>query len=167
MRFGAARIGATRASTRLALLCCLAGIAGAAWSEDLAAAHACAQLRDNSLRLACYDAAFAATSGAGAAPAPAPPAAARFGDHGQLRQEGKAAASLPKTLDAKVAGVVSLGFGKYRLTLDNGQVWETVQADWALDFKSGDLVTFSRLLLGAYQVSLSGHATSVGVKRIR
>ena len=55
----------------------------------------------------------------------------------------------------------------YRLTMENGQVWETKQADWTLDFKSGDAVTISRMMFDSYQISLTGRGTSVGVKRLQ
>jgi hypothetical protein len=66
-----------------------------------------------------------------------------------------------------VRSVASTAGGMYRLTMDNGQVWETKQADWTLDFKSGDAVTISRMLFDSYQISLAGRGTSVGVKRIQ
>jgi len=101
--------------------------------------------------------------------AQAAPAAAvdRFGDNGQLQPELSAKASLPKKLDLKVVTAAALGQGLYRLTLDNGQIWETRQADWALEFKSGDAVTISRMILNSYQISLAGQGRSVGVKRVQ
>jgi hypothetical protein len=170
------------------MVCVLVGAPGAAGSQDLTAARACAGIADKGARLACYDAVFAPTAAPGAAPniavaavvaappaastaagsataAASAPAAAQFGDNGQLRPQPKA--NLPKKLDLKVQTVAPLGKGLYRLTLENGQVWETRQADWTLDFKSGDTVTISRMLLDAYQISLAGRGRSVGVKRIQ
>ena len=74
---------------------------------------------------------------------------------------------LPKTLTAQVQQVTSLPYGLYQLTLDNGQVWRTTQADTALAFKANDKVTISRGVLGSYYISLAGHATSVSVKRVQ
>lgn len=171
-------------------VCALAvSCAGGAWSQDLTAARACARITGAAARLACYDNAFAAPStsaasstpavssapeprapaarpASGAAPAAAPDIA-QFGDKGQLQPEHKPKDALPKTLTAQVQNAAPLGRGLYRLTLENGQVWETRQADWTLDFKSGDMVTISRMLLDNYQVSLRGQGRSIGVRRIK
>jgi hypothetical protein len=181
----------------VSLFCVMACHAANAWPEDLAAARACVQLTGTAARLACYDAAFAAQPGPPANPAPsaspaasaqpaaststaspaasAPPAAststaspaASFGDNGQLQQQLKAKAKLPKELQFKVQTAVPIGQGLYRLTLENGQIWETRQADWALEFKSGDTVTISRMVFDTYQISLAGRGLSVGVRRIK
>jgi hypothetical protein len=190
-------IGGIRMSMRIwsvSLFCVMAGHAASAWPEDLAAARACVQLAGPAARLACYDAAFAAQPAPPANPAPsAPPAAsappapsaasappapsaavastaspaASFGDNGQLQQQLKAKAKLPKEMQFKVQTVVPTGQGLYRLTLENGQIWETRQADWALQFKSSDTVTISRMVFDTYQISLAGQGLSVGVKRIK
>jgi hypothetical protein len=150
------------------LLCCVAaGRAGSVWSEDLAAARACVGIADTAARLACYDAAFAAKGAPAATPAASGPSEAQFGDDGQLQAQLKAKADLPKKLQLKVRSVVPLGQGLYRLTLENGQIWETRQADWALEFKSGDTVTISRMIFDSYQITPAGQGgRSVGVKRI-
>jgi hypothetical protein len=166
------------------VLCALAvSCAGGAWSQDLTAARACARITGDAARLACYDNAFAASSASATSSAPEPrapaarpapaaaPAAApdiaQFGDKGQLQPEHKPKAALPRTLTAKVQNAAPLGRGLYRLTLENGQTWETRQADWTLDFKSGDMVTISRMLLDNYQLSLGGQGRSIGVRRIK
>jgi hypothetical protein len=167
--------------------------AGGAWSQDLTGARACVRIADKTARLACFDAAFAPAAapsapslpasaqvtGSAPVPASAPAAAstptvttpaqptARFGDNGQLPSDLKAKAGLPKKLDLKVVTAAPFGRGLYRLTLDNGQIWETRQADWALAFKSGDMVTISRMTFGGYQLSLAGQGRSVGVNRIQ
>lgn len=68
--------------------------------------------------------------------------------------------------DHIVQSAKPLGHGLYRLSLDNGQVWDTREADWAMDFKSSDTVTISRMVLGGYQISTSSSARSVAAKRI-
>jgi hypothetical protein len=154
-------------STRLwsmLLFCVAAGRAGSTWSEDQAAARACAGIADSAERLACYDAAFATVH----APATgSDPSAAQFGYDGQMPLQHKPKADLPKKLQFKVQSVAPVGQGRYRLTLDNGQIWETRQADWALEFKSSDTVTISRMVFDTYQISLAGQGRSVGVKRIQ
>jgi hypothetical protein len=151
------------------LFCAVASRAGSTWSEDLAAARACAGITDTAARLACYDAAFAATHAPVTPPAASNPPTAQFGYDGQPPPElqRKARANLPKKLQFKVQSVVPVGQGRYRLTMDNGQIWETRQADWALEFKSNDTVTISRMVFDTYQISLAGQGRSVGVKRIQ
>jgi hypothetical protein len=130
---------------------------GAAGAEDLAAARTCAAIAQADTRLQCYDRAFGV---------PPPPPAARFGDTGQLPAK-VAQDPVPQSLEAKVTAVTSLPEGLYRLTLDNGQVWQTRRADWALQFSASDRVTISRLALGGYQISPAGNARSVSAKRIK
>ena len=143
---------------------------GCAHGQDLKAAQACAPLSDDAARLKCYDAAMGIVKPApGAAmklPAPTPDgprSKANFGDDGQLHAEPKP--TLPKSLTVQVRAVVPLADGLYRLTLDNGQVWDTTQADSALAFRAGDGVTISRGMLGSYRICLEGHSTSVSASR--
>ena len=154
---------ALSAATGLGLVLAL----GCAYGQDLKAAQACTRVADDASRLSCYDAALAVAK---------PPAAqqsdvdrsdvqAKFGDSGQLHHEAKP--ELPKDLTAEVQQVASLPAGRYRLTLDNGQVWRTTQADWALAFKASDTVTISRMVLGGYQISLAGHNATVSATRIK
>ena len=146
---------------------------GCARGQDFKAAQACTRLSDDASRLACYDAALGHNAALGAAKPPAAQQSdvgrsdvqAKFGDNGQLHREAKP--ELPKDLTAEVQQVASLPAGRYRLTLDNGQVWRTTQADWAIAFKANDRVTITRMLLGNYEISLAGHNGSVGATRIK
>lgn len=146
---------------------------GYAHGQDRGCLQACTRLSDDRTRLSCYDAAMGMTKPAtGASGSRASPACAtqtdgqeRFGDDGRLHTEPKAA--LPKNLTMRVLQAMSLPAGLYRLSLDNGQVWDTTQADSALAFQANDVVTISRLLLGGYQMSLAGHTTSVSAVRRR
>jgi tRNA-dihydrouridine synthase len=70
-----------------------------------------------------------------------------------------------KPQSAQVREVMLLPAGLYRLTLDNGQVWDTTEADSALAFKANDAVTISRRVLGGYEIFLAGHNTSVSAAR--
>ena len=140
---------------------------GTALGRDLKPAQACTRLSDDASRLACYDAALGYTkspaaqpSGAGQAAAPA-----KFGDNGQLHPEAKAV--LPKSVTAQVQQVTSLAHGLFQLSLDDGQVWRTTQADSAFEFKADDMVTISRRVLGGYQISLAGRNASVNATRIK
>ena len=141
---------------------------GCAHAQDLKAALACTRLGDDAARLSCYDSAL------GVAKPSAPPqpagvakadAQAKFGDDGRIHPEAKP--NLPKSLTAQVQQVAVLPGGNYQLTLDNGQVWRTTQADSALAFNAGDSVTLSRLLLGGYEISLREHTTSVSAVRMK
>jgi hypothetical protein len=146
---------------------------GCAHGQDVKAAQACTRLSDDVARLSCYDAALRAANPPPAQQSGAPKtdgvpktdAQAKFGDDGRLHAHAKV--DLPKNLTAQVQQVTPLPSGLYRLTLDNGQVWSTVQADSALTFKANDRVTISRLFLGGYEISLTGHTTSVSATRMK
>jgi len=143
-----------------------------AHGQDMQAAQACTRLRDDAARLSCYDAAMRVAKSAAGATKPQsalPPEAvgtdtkASFGDDGRLHTEAKP--SPPKNLAAQVREVTLLPAGLFRLALDNGQVWDTTQADSALVFKTNDSVIISRRLLGGYLISLAGHNASVSATR--
>jgi hypothetical protein len=114
-------------------------VLGCAHGQDPQAAQACTWLDDDAARLSCYDAAMGMVKGAQPHP--------------------------PKNLSAQVREVMLLPAGLYRLTLDNGQVWDTTEADSALAFKANDAVTISRRVLGGYEIFLAGHNTSVSATR--
>jgi hypothetical protein len=140
-----------------------------AHAQDLEAVRACTRLSDNAARLACYDAAVveAKTPSVPKLSAEKPEPQPKFGDNGQLHRDIQSKADLPKSLTGQLSRVASLPHGLYRLTLDIGQIWQTTEADSALEFKAGDMVTISRMVLGGYIISLSAHTTSVGAKRIK
>ena len=73
----------------------------------------------------------------------------------------------PKQLTSTVTQVAPLERGLYRLTLDNGQVWQTTEADWALTFHTHSSITISRMMLGNYLISRTGQGRSVAVKRLQ
>jgi len=91
---------------------------------------------------------------------------AAFGDRGQLPATKRAQTNLPKRMEFHVAKAEPLASGLYRLTMDNGQVWVTREANWALEFKSGDTVTIQRMVLGAFRISHTGEGRDVSVARI-
>jgi hypothetical protein len=127
-------------------------------AEDLNAARRCAANVDATARLACYDAAFAVTP---------PPAAAQFGDNDHLQKQRAPKVEVPKSLELTVKSAQPLSQGLYRLILENGQIWETRQAEWTLAFKASDVVTIWRLPLGGYQISMKGNPHTLGIKRIQ
>ena len=154
-------------------------LAGIATADELSA-RSCTKIADKMERLACYDAALVNTAphsseaSPGAtqttAPAARPPSVAKapqaaFGDTGSLKGSQKPV--LPKQLTATVLDAVPLGQGLYRLTLDNGQIWQTTQADWALDFDTRNSVTISRMTFGNYLIAHTGQGRTVSAKRIQ
>jgi hypothetical protein len=181
----------TGLAAMLALL--LVAPLGSATARDAGATPgdfgACAGVDDPAARLACYDVAAGRTivapgqesAASPAAPAPQaaapsatagpPPAVAassaeeKFGDTGQLRVDAEARRQIPSKLESRVKRVVNLPNGRYLLTLDNEQVWQTTDANWAVDFKPQDAITISRLPLGGYQIAHVHENRTLGVKR--
>jgi hypothetical protein len=167
------------------LLAPLGGANAAEPAAPPADLSACAGVSDSTARLACYDAASGRATTSASPPSAstksspssstegpprvssASPADARFGDNGQLRGEAEARRSVPSELKAYVKRVASLPNGRYLLTLDNDQVWQTTEADWAVEFNAEDAVTISRLPMGGYQIALSGENRTLGVKRAK
>ena len=169
-------------------------LAGIATADELSA-RSCTSIADKMARLACYDAALRREYGAGstsrdircftgraanrtrranrargairggACTSVAKTPEEAFGDTGNLKGTQKPV--LPKRLTAMVVKAVPLGQGLYRLTLDNGQIWQTTQADWAVDFDSRNSVTISRMAFGNYLISRTGQNRTVSVKRIQ
>ena len=144
-------------------------LAGVATADEMSA-RSCTGIADRMARLACYDAAFGVPGVPQSAQGAPPPAVAKapedsFGDTGNLRGSQKPVS--PKRLTATVLNVVPLGQGLYRLTLDNGQNWQTTQADGALDFHPSSRVTISRMTFGNYLISFAGQGRTVSVKRIQ
>lgn len=113
-----------------------------------------------------------AASVAPAATAPAAPPAMvpaktplqQFGDTGSLR--GSPKTDLPKKVTATVVSASPVGQGMYQLKLDNGQLWQTTQANWVMDFRPSTSVTISRMMMGNYLIALTGQGQTVSVKRI-
>jgi len=151
--------------TAIGLACVLA--LGCAHGQDLKSLQACTLLGDDAARLSCYDAALGAAKPPAARQSSAvkTEAAAKFGDNGQLHPDTKA--DLPKSVTVQIQQVTPLPYGLYRLTLENGQVWRTTEADSALAFKANDTVAISRRALGGYEISLAGRNASVNATRIK
>jgi hypothetical protein len=126
---------------------------------------ACTQIVDDPARLACYDSTFGHVLAKPPAHG-APAGADQFGDNGQLRRDRNAKSALPKSVTDRVAHMTPMASGLYRLILDNQQIWQTTQSDWALEFKTGDRVTIVRLPLGGYQITVVGNPRSVSAKRL-
>ena len=69
-------------------------------------------------------------------------------------------------LTAKVASAGSIGFGKYRMKLEDGALWETTEGMMTMsDPKPGDTVVIKRGPLGSYMIRIAGQR-GVRAKRV-
>jgi hypothetical protein len=136
----------------------LAGASAQAAAPDLEAARRCTGVTDSLERLVCYDKAMA--SPAGVVPPQAPPGHDRSSSSSE---------DMPSTLDAKVAAVEALPLDVVRVTLDNGQVWEQLQANARFKVRAGDTVRVKKGLLGTYKMTRTstGGGSSVPVRRLQ
>jgi hypothetical protein len=144
--------------TALRKACCVAIILAASAAVQAAepAQHPCAQVRDDTDRLACYDSAFGK-------PAKPAPAAEQFG---RPAKPAPAAAAAPASVTAAVTALDRLRDGKFVVTLDNSQVWSQSEINSQALVAIGDTVTVRRAALGSYLlVTKAGIATRV--KRVR
>ena len=150
-----ARVGARPPRARL-IVCCgvaLAVASGAAPAADaqLEAAHHCTQIQDNLERLTCFDRAFAPPE------APAPRAAT-------VAQPP--AASPPaeaRNVDARVAVASERPQHVYRITLEDGQVWEQNEFSSLFELKAGDTVRITKGAMGGYRMARISGARGVWV----
>ena len=145
-------------------------VAGAA--SPTAAFMACAAERDDARRLACFDAAVAATKAQPAPPAGSAAVAAapvlskeeKFGLRGELKEEkAKQAPELMEleSVTGKVTKLAAKPHGQLIVTLDNGQVWYEIQANTGLRVKVGDQVTIKAGALGSYSMVANGRSSKV------
>jgi hypothetical protein len=141
--------------------------------------QACAAIKADSERYACYDremaklvpGAVVATAGAAAvAPAAAPVLTPeqRFGLSPAQADAKVSEVSAPgslESLEAKVSGIRNITNGRVLIDLDNGQVWRQVDTDVTVRLKPGDAVSIKRGTLGSYWLSSNGRAWRV--KRVK
>jgi len=125
---------------------------------------ACAAEHDPSKRLACYDrevARFAPAPPAAAAPAAGVTAAAAVGAGESTPASGAQGATEPRHIAARIVSIENYA-DELVLHLDNGQIWQQVQAaDADANLHPGDAVTIDRSL-GSYWLSgRSGAALKV------
>jgi hypothetical protein len=156
----------------------LAALVVPALASAAAATHQCSQLWDDALRLNCYDMAFgkprAPESAASATTAPASSAApvvvapAAAGIAATTATAPVSAATPPagaaspekaKQSDSVVTTVTAIGKtldGRFRATLDNGQVWQQLELYPPVTVKVGDRVTLRRASFGSHQLVVPG-----------
>jgi len=144
-------------------------LAAPARGDTLATLRDCARISGDAARLACYDRAVAGLAVPAAPPAStAAPAApdGRFGAERLKQPEPDRPADAMDSLSAAVAEVQSLQPGRYAVTLDNGQIWVTVEST-RLRLRPGDTIRIERGMLDSYNLSLEGRNGFVKVRRVR
>jgi hypothetical protein len=163
-----------RAIVSLAVVGLAATAAGAAKappavSPYINALEQCRQIADSAQRLACYDKA-----------APALITASRSGDinvvdRGQLRQArrslfgfsmpklpffsgDRSVGDTPDQIETTIKSARELGYGKYRITITEGDaVWETTEESFT-EPRSGQKIIIRRGPLGSYFLRINGNS---------
>jgi hypothetical protein len=148
----------------------------------------CTSIAADMARLKCYDeqagrqkrqvvppSGATASTPAPAKPVPpappiAKPSSSEFGLDADAVRRKQATANpdapkAPEQLVARVKAVVTKPRGYYRITLDDGQVWEETQHTGGLAPEVGETVTLKRGILGSYFLSRSS-GLALRVKRI-
>jgi hypothetical protein len=104
---------------------------------------------------------------------PVPAAAAETGKFGAetLRRtdEDRKAEEPPRSITAQVTSVRETRPEVYRMTLENGQVWDQMDMDVTFSVKDGDTVQIERGRMGGYRLSRTSRGGSgwVRVTRLR
>lgn len=156
----------------------LVGSAALAAEGTLESAQRCAQVQDSLQRLVCYDRVFppgqapvATAPARQPAPTVAPPApAADFGaDSVRRTEQERQAEDAPRALSAAVTSVRQTRPNVYRVTLDNGQVWDQMDMDSTFSVDEGDTVRIERGRMGGYRMSRTSRGGSgwVRVNRLK
>ena len=147
---------------------------------------ACRALVPDAERLSCYDGIASAETrpaqrAASSADAAVAPVSAR-GEDAAAAQEAVASATfgaerLPaqereqdrpaQRLAATITHVLALPRGNFRLTLDNGQVWQEIRYDRSTRYAVGDGVEIRRGTLGSYNLASEATGRRAKVRRIR
>ena len=148
-----------RGAVLMALLC---GIGTGAAAQDFGGALLkCTGIADTSQRLACYDA---------LARAPELPAK-QFGAEQLPRESNPAPAPEDNSITGTVTELSLTPFGRFVVTLDNGQIWRQLDADTARFVPPGNLaqasVTISRGALGSYNLQFAGQNGLYKVRRLK
>jgi hypothetical protein len=159
----------------LAIAVMLAGSAALAADTTVQSAQRCAQVQDSLQRLVCYDRVFppgdnAATPAATPAAPPAAAPAQEFGAESVRRSEEERQAEAPvRSLTATVKSVREMRADVFRMTLDNGQVWDQMEMDMTFHVQVGDTVQIERGRLGGYRMSRTTRGGSgwVRVNRLK
>lgn len=132
--------------------------------------RACAALKDDLERLACYDRTVESIATGAATHSPAATPQDMFGmDPGLSRetsQQEPVKREALREITARVTGVRQAANGSPLIDLDNGQTWQQTEVKRALAIKVGDGVTISRAALGTFRLA-TADKRSAKVKRVR
>ena len=110
--------------------------------------------------------AAAAAASPAAGPAAATPASApALGDE-SLKKDKKSSQEAPKSLEARVTAVRESRPELFRMTLENGQIWQQVETSSLFHVKQGDLVRIEKGSMGSYRMSLAKGSGWVRVTRV-
>jgi hypothetical protein len=152
------------------------------------AGRQCAQVKDSLQRLVCYDRVFltgeavapAAPPAAVApravpvpapvanapAPVPAPAAAPSLGEE-RVQRKAKEKPAEPASLEATVTALKETRPAVFRLTLDNGQVWQQMDMSSVFQVDVGDTVRIEKGTMGGYRLTRSSRGRSGWVRVTR
>jgi len=160
---------AARCGTAFALAAILvtAGAAHAAADALPPALRACASVKRNSERLACYDQTIEQlSSDSAAAPAPERSAEAMFGASAAHNESAAAIAREELTsLTAHVTALNRDGSGALIIDLDNGQQWRQTSGSGSPLLEVGHEVTITRAALNSFRLS-TPDGRALKVKRV-
>jgi hypothetical protein len=133
---------------------------------SLDAARHCVAITDSLQRLVCYDRALgdAGTAAALAQPAPNPAdvvaaaavsPARTLGDE-SLKRNTPSAEARETSLIAKISALKETRTDVYRISLDNGQVWQQMDMDSRFVVKVGDSIEIRKGSMGGYRLGRVG-----------
>lgn len=147
-------------------------------------ARQCAKQKDSLQRLVCYDHIFQAVEAAPVAPAKAAPAVAApavaasvavpaaaaaaapaIGDETLKKVQKEKATEAPSHLEARVTALRQMRPELFRLTLDNGQVWQQQEVSTMFHVEVGDSVRIEKGSMGSYRMAKAGGSGWVRVNR--
>jgi hypothetical protein len=118
--------------------------------------EACAAMRRDAERLACFDKAVALIKAGGEGAAP-PSAENMFGANSDIASAPGAPPAVKREELKQISGsVTSLrrsDDGMIQLTLDNGQIWRQQDSDVRLAVATGDQVTIVRGAMGTFRLT--------------
>jgi hypothetical protein len=155
----------------VAALACSAGAAHAAATDAVPPAlRACASVKKNSERLACYDLAIEQLSSdsATASSAPARSAEAMFGASSPQPDPAKQGIEREEltSVTAHVTALAHDGSGALVIDLDNGQQWRQTSGSSSPLLEVGHEVTITRAALNSFRMS-TPTGRVLKVKRVR
>jgi hypothetical protein len=139
-------------------------------------ARPCAAMTDSLSRVACYDQLYAKASTAVTAPVPGAASAgasvavagtAAIGDTDLKKTSAdRAGSATPTTADARITALREMRPNVYRISLDNGQVWQQEESDLMFQPAIGDTVRIRKGTLGRFDMSHLANGKTGGWARV-